>query len=412
MKFFRKVISNFNLPVEEFRFQFNSHPNYPSALAFSDTLNFLGIKNEAYNLEKEYWVELPDEFITIYKNNFSLVKRSGDLVKVYADQEEQITFEELKNNSTDFILLFEQIKEDKVAVKNNFLHKSIFGIAFLVMLFANAYHWNLGTFVFQILSFAGVYVFYEIFKEKFGKESPILQNFCGVGAKQNSSVDACKTIIQSKDLQLLGLSFSDFGFIYFIGLSVLPLFIAKTSVLFLFISSLAMLSIIYSVYYQISKKSFCKVCGLVIAILILQFVISIFQFQSEFQFFELLVSVFTFIVAFLGVENFSKTIEEKENYRKENIKNLRFKRNYEIFKDQLLKEENKVDFKVSTGGFILRNPTAKLKIAVISNPFCGYCKDAHLCQSDDDCPGGYDLACRLWSPNGDNGNQCLRCVTI
>ena len=55
----------------EFLFQFQSHPNYPSALAFSDTLNFLGVKNNAYNLEKEYWGELPEEFITIYNHNFA-----------------------------------------------------------------------------------------------------------------------------------------------------------------------------------------------------------------------------------------------------------------------------------------------------------------------------------------------------
>ncbi len=39
---------------KEFFFQFQSHPAYPSALAFSDTLNFLGVKNDAYELEKEY----------------------------------------------------------------------------------------------------------------------------------------------------------------------------------------------------------------------------------------------------------------------------------------------------------------------------------------------------------------------
>ena len=50
---------------DEFNFQFQSHPNYPSALAFSDTLNFLGVKNDAYELEKEYWGELPSEFIVI-----------------------------------------------------------------------------------------------------------------------------------------------------------------------------------------------------------------------------------------------------------------------------------------------------------------------------------------------------------
>lgn len=84
------------------------------------------------------------------------------------------------------------------------------------------------------------------------------------------------------------------------------------------------------------------------------------------------------MISFLGVDSFSKTNEEKEKYRKENIKNLRFKRNYNVFKEQLIKEENRVDFKVKGGGFTLGNPSASLKISVVSNPFCGYCKDAHL----------------------------------
>ena len=59
--FFTKL----DISKNEFNFQFQSHPNYPSALAFSDTLNFLGVKNDAYELEKEYWGELPSEFIVI-----------------------------------------------------------------------------------------------------------------------------------------------------------------------------------------------------------------------------------------------------------------------------------------------------------------------------------------------------------
>jgi hypothetical protein len=37
---FDKLINYLKLDKQEFIFQFNSHPNYPSALAFSDTLNF------------------------------------------------------------------------------------------------------------------------------------------------------------------------------------------------------------------------------------------------------------------------------------------------------------------------------------------------------------------------------------
>lgn len=374
----KELLNKLHLAFKEFHFQFNSHPSYPSALAFSDTLNFMGVKNDAYQLEKKYWDELPENFITIYKNNFALVKRNNNQVKVFSDKEEQISFDELKTHSTDFILLFEKTTDEKVSAKNHSFQNVIVLIAFAILLSISFFNWNVWAFTFQILSLVGVYLFWEIFKGKFGKESPVLQNFCGMGAKQNTGTDACNTIIQSKDFQFLGLSFSDFGFIYFIGLSILPLFIVKTSVLFLIISSLATLSIFYSVYYQVSKKSFCKVCGLVIGILIVQFSLAFFQFKTEFQWTEVLISAFVFMISFLGVDSFSKTNEEKEKYRKENIKNLRFKRNYNIFKEQLLKEENKIDFKVKEGGFILGNPSASLKISVVSNPFCGYCKDAHL----------------------------------
>lgn len=60
------LIRNLGIDESEFNFQFQSHSNYPSALALSDTLNFLGIENSAYELEKEYWNEIPTDFITLY----------------------------------------------------------------------------------------------------------------------------------------------------------------------------------------------------------------------------------------------------------------------------------------------------------------------------------------------------------
>src|SRR5690349_20579776 len=83
---FDKLINYLKLDKQEFTFQFNSHPNYPSALAFSDTLNFMGVKNDAYELDKEYWDELPEEFIAIVDNAFSLVKKSGSNYSVYSEK--------------------------------------------------------------------------------------------------------------------------------------------------------------------------------------------------------------------------------------------------------------------------------------------------------------------------------------
>jgi len=102
-----KLTKKLNVNTQEFKFQFQSHPNYPSALALSDTLNFLGIENSAYELEKEYWKEIPTDFITLYNQKFALVKKESKLNKysVFSDQNLSINEEELLKNSTNLVIL-------------------------------------------------------------------------------------------------------------------------------------------------------------------------------------------------------------------------------------------------------------------------------------------------------------------
>lgn len=76
---------------QEFLFQFQSHPNYPSALAFSDTLNFLNVKNEAYEIEKENWNELPKHFIAIYNGKYSIIEKLNDGYLVFNDKTDMVS---------------------------------------------------------------------------------------------------------------------------------------------------------------------------------------------------------------------------------------------------------------------------------------------------------------------------------
>ena len=130
-----KLINYLKLDKQEFLFQFNSHPNYPSALAFSDTLNFMGVRNDAYELDKEYWDELPEEFITIVDNSFSLVKKNGAQYSIYSDKAKTLNKEELHKKSTDFVLLFEK---DKVEQKTVTSYKPFIYAIFAVVLIYSA----------------------------------------------------------------------------------------------------------------------------------------------------------------------------------------------------------------------------------------------------------------------------------
>lgn len=369
-----KLINYLKLDKQEFLFQFNSHPNYPSALAFSDTLNFMGVRNDAYELDKEYWDELPEEFIAIVDNSFSLVKKTGNNYAVYSDKAKTLNREELYKSSTDFVLLFEKTNhaESKPIISFRPFVYAILAIFTIYTLLNHTWYEAL----FNILSLAGVYISLEIFNQKFGNSSAVIGSICG-DTSANPTTNSCHKIIIQDKTSILGLKFSDFSLIYFIGLSVLGLFLPDTAFIIKGFTFVSVLAIAYSLYIQgFVEKTFCRVCLLIISILAAQLAIGILFFKNLFFAPQLLLlTLALWIISFAVVLYLSNILEEKETLQKSNAKNLRFKRNYELFKAQLLENE-KINFSDHTT-FSLGNKNAKLHIAIVSNPYCGFCKDAH-----------------------------------
>ncbi|WP_160139204.1 vitamin K epoxide reductase family protein [Chryseobacterium sp. c4a] len=371
---FDKLINYLKLDKQEFIFQFNSHPNYPSALAFSDTLNFLGVKNDAYQLDKEYWDELPEEFIAIVDNAFSLVKKSGSNYAVYSEKAKTLDKEELYKNSTDFVLLFE--KTEKAENKTAFNFKPILYAVFAVILIYSFIFQSPYEAIFNLLSLAGVYISLEIFNQKFGNTSSVIGSICGA-ATATQTANSCDRIIKQDKTSILGLKFSDFSLIYFTGLAILGLFLPATAYLIKGFAFVSVLAIGYSLYIQaFVEKTFCRVCLLIISILVGQLVISAFFFQNlSFGVGALLLTIVLWAIIFSAVMYFNTLLEQKEELQKSNAKNLRFKRNYELFKSQLL-ERDQIVFQ-DTETFSVGKREARLRISIISNPYCGFCKDGH-----------------------------------
>ncbi len=368
-----KLINYLKLDKQEFLFQFNSHPNYPSALAFSDTLNFMGVRNDAYELDKEYWDELPEEFIAIVDNSFSLVKKNGSQYSIYSEKAKTLNKDELYKKSTDFVLLFEKDKaEHKTAANYQSFIYAIFAVIILYSFISLAWF----EAIFTVLSLAGVYISLEIFNQKFGNTSTVIGSICG-DAAGNQNVNSCNKIINQDKTSILGLKFSDFSLIYFIGITVLGLFLPATSFIVKAFTFASLIAIGYSLYIQgFVEKTFCRVCLLIISILVAQLLIGLLFFENiAFDSRTVLLSVILWIALFSVVLYLNNTLQDKETLQKSNAKNLRFKRNYELFKRELLENE-KVTFSDSET-FFVGNKDAKLHLSIVSNPYCGFCKDAH-----------------------------------
>src|SRR5690606_681513 len=58
-----------SLDKEEFNFQFNSHPDYPSLLALSDTLSFFNVNNGAFKISSAEIDLLPNKFLAHLKKD-------------------------------------------------------------------------------------------------------------------------------------------------------------------------------------------------------------------------------------------------------------------------------------------------------------------------------------------------------
>ncbi len=370
---FDKLIDHFKLDKQEFYFQFNSHPNYPSALAFSDTLNFLGLKNDAYELDKEYWDELPDEYMALVDNSFSLVKKKGSDFTIYSDKVKTLNKEELYSNSGDFVLLFEKTENVKTTSFFNFkpVIYLVFGLIILYSLFQFTWYES----VFNILSLAGVYISLELFNQKFGQESTVVSNICG-GAANSSSQSSCSKIFSSDKTDVLGLKLSDFSLIYFLGITFVGLFFPQSQFVLRIAAILSIVVIFYSIYIQsFIEKSLCRVCLVIILVLLAQIAISSFYFSWEVNLPVVFTGLILFISLFFTVAFLNHLMNQKEELKKSNAKNLRFKRNYDLFKRELLDQE-KITF-TDQQTFFVGNKDAKLHISVVSNPYCGFCKDAH-----------------------------------
>lgn len=371
---FNSLLIQLNLDKSEFNFQFQSHPDYPSALAFSDTLSFLGIANEAYELENEFWGEIDKDFITMFQNKISLVKKIGSEYKVYSDEAQTVDFENLKNLSTDLVILLDREKQKKYSSSNKHWIWLMIVILFSLIIYFLTGQWN--SIFFNLLSLGGIYISLEIFKAKFGDTSIVLSNVCGKTGSQTEP-SSCERIISSDKTNFLGLKLADISLVYFTTLATVGLFLpAMQGVLFL-ISLLATSVILYSAYIQIFvEKIMCRICILIILILIIQAGIVVFTFNRILQITDLLYLTLAFTSFFLIIKYINDILDEKQTYKEESANSLRFKRNFELF-EILLNKNPKIEFKNKYSSFFFGEKDAPLHISLISNPFCIYCGEAH-----------------------------------
>ncbi len=376
-----------------------SHPDYPSLLSITDTLDELNIENGAFVVEKEKTKEIPVPFLAHTgkrEGEFELItdctkyidknpdfEKQWDGISVIAEKPEQI------NNAENELLLQQEKRSQRV------LWFFLFVISALSIYSAVInFSWQYGGLL--LTAIAGLLVAVLIVQHELGISNEFTEQLCAAGKHTD-----CDAVMASKGSKLpqwlnpVAVGWADAGIIYFSSVFLLLIISGFTGIFeseAIILSLLAAGSLpftVFSVYYQWRVvKKWCPLCLATVTVLWIQFGLSLSEPDTfslnAISLNETLFTIFTLCsITAVWLLLIKPSLEKNKELTDKNFSLLRFKNNPEVF-NALLLQQRKVDTTPFEGACLperqdlqLGNPEADMQITVACNPYCGPCARTH-----------------------------------
>ena len=373
----------------EFNFQIQSHPEYPTLLSISDTLSFFKIKNIAAKIEAEVIKSLPDNFIALVDDKksspfLSFIEKNQDVYKYTTDEKAiSISSNEFNKLFGNIVLLAEKPESEAKKPENKnslYILLVIFGIIYLSAVFIGGFYFS--AFLFIILSSLGVFLSIEAISHELGISTKFSEAICTTAISTD-----CDAVINSTKSKLFEFfNFSDTSITFFVAQLLGFLFFSMAHLTdefytLTFISLLFSVPVTaFSIYQQkVVVKKWCPICLGIILIIYAEMAGTPFLAHNSISITitSVIYFSFAFVTSFIVSTTLKKLIKNNFKLKTEIAENNRFKRNYSLFKMALLASDKINYTAINSGNIILGNPDATLRIVVILSPFCSHCKSTH-----------------------------------
>jgi len=376
-------ILNYHIEKEIIDVELNSHPDFKSFKAYTDTLNHFDIPNLAVTIPKDQFSKVIDPvLVSIQVNGKSDIALAELLdsneVKLTTDGDEKnqihLPFKEFINLWDGTLVAIEKSTQKK-SIKLPKLNILFVLFTILILIKSVNDELNVLTIVYSSLTVVGILLSHLIAQVAI---NPQFKNskFCTFG----ESTD-CNSVINSVSSKFIGsLSLSDLSFIYFSAIALALLLQIGFTVL-AWLSLFTLPVIVYSIYQQgIVLKKWCPLCLGIGLILGLQFAFSFSHLGLPIEN-DLILSLALLALSFVTIALAWLQLKPILNEKKDmvNIKQelRRFKRNYHLF-TPYFQTLPQIDTTIASNDIHLGgNPNAPVKILAITNPFCKHCFAVH-----------------------------------
>ncbi|WP_165770008.1 vitamin K epoxide reductase family protein [Flagellimonas pacifica] len=377
-----------------------SHPEHPSLLCISDTLEEYKINNLAVKIDSDKLEEAPLPCIVQLSDSggmFHVLKHFSSGVAVFLDEKGKsitLSTQDFSKRWTGICLLAETTEESKEpGIEKKLYQKRI----------SNIFKWTIGIFLllwiglsissfslvdnsgsiffggYLLLKLIGLSAGFMLLWYEVDKYNPTLQSICSGGKKIN-----CDSVLNSKYAKLFNgqLSLGLIGFAYFFGTLFYLLFMGFSDVSLVpmaYLSFLTLPAIIISLYYQgLILKQWCKFCIIVQAVLLIEIVLAYFgNFHHGQISYNALPLLVVLIMLPIPIWKWLKPLLEgkkEKNLYKRGLKKI--KNNPDVLLG-LLAKTRKIEKSTEGLGIAFENKTARYNIVKVCNPYCGPCANAH-----------------------------------
>ena len=386
-----------NVSIETINDTLQSHPDYPSFLSISDTLNNWKVENLVIQTSEEKLSEIPIPFITSFKQ--------GVFVAVLDVLENEIVIvnqQGKKETIAKNVFLSQWTENNLVAEANEFSGEinyqqkinatniktvvySLIPLGILTSLFIPYLNGSITLLptLYLLVKLIGLTASVLLLWYDIDKGNPLLKQICSGIQKAN-----CSAVLNTKAATLGGIvTWSEVGFVYFAGsllFSALAGINTVLPVLSIF-SLLALPYIFFSIYYQWKvAKQWCVLCLMVQAVLLTEGILviannslSFFQTKEAFanNFIFALYALLIPSISWFLLKHLLKRLQVAK-YEKRSYSMLKF--NDQVFWSLLKTQPSIVDHSTSELGITIGNPNAKHTIIKVCNPYCGPCAKSHL----------------------------------
>ena len=373
---------NYSIDKEDFIFQLNSHPEFPSLLSISDTFDFFNIQHLAFSFDKNQVHELPEYFIGITKHptrNYVFVQfKNGQFNYLNNGKYYSLKIDEFYNSFENKILMLESDQLPSNSYK--FFNNPPLWIYLLICVAVIFLGIGVTQFILLTLGFVG----YILAKEALYIKHQISAsgNFNVCSSFKN---DGCETIINTKLPGILkSFSFVDFANIFFIYqiFAIAAITIRSDFDTLYFVILLPLIVsvpiIFLSIYYQkFILKKWCPLCLLIICVLVSELIV--FLFHDKPQDLKLVECLFwlliSLIVSIVYLRSLVKSLGTLKAMRINLIDSIKFKRNYDVFKYIYSSLPHINESYKNVSWLNIQESTSKMEILVIISVHCKYCKD-------------------------------------